>query len=188
MPWDRETEMTQLLADLRDGDRAAFEKLASLLYPELRRLAHLHLSRELGAQRFSTTELVHEVYVRLADEPLPEWKSRVHFFGTIARLVRRILVDEARERKAQKRGSGLNTVSLDELRDFSEQPPPSVLALHEAMNELEKSDPRKAHILELRYFGGLEGEEIAAIVDVSPSTVARELRVAKAWVKTYLTH
>ncbi len=181
-----ENNLTELLVEWHEGDSAAFEKLSNIIYPELRRLARMRLRAE-GGDRLSTTELVHEVYLRLVDQGLPEWKNRGHFFGIVARLMRQVLVDEARERNAQKRGAGLAVVSLDDVDVIRAQPSHDVLALNEALQELARSDPRKSRILELRYFGGLEGEEIAAALDVSPSTVARELRVAKAWLKTYLS-
>lgn len=180
-------DLTGLLASWREGNRAALDKLAPLIYPELRRIAHRHLYREGDACRFSTTELVHEVYVKMAEDQLPDWQSRVHFFGIAARLIRQILVDEARERKAQKRGSGIGAIPIDELHDVSDKRPADVLTLHEALTELARVDERKSRILELRYFGGLEGDEIAEAMEVSPATVARDLRVARAWLKSYLS-
>lgn len=180
-------ELTQLLVSWRGGDRAALERLAPLIYPELRRIAHRHLYREGDGCRFSTTELVHEVFLKIAEDQLPEWENRIHFFAIAARLIRQVLVDDARERKAQKRGSGASAIPIQELNDISAERSGDVLTLHEALNELARVDERKSRILELRYFGGLEGDEIATALDVSPSTVARDLRVARAWLKSYLS-
>ncbi len=180
-------ELTRLLSEWRGGNRESLELLAPIIYPELRRIAGSHLRREMGAPALSTTELVHELYVRLAGNSLPELENRVHFYGIAARVIRQILVDEARERRAQKRGSGLDVLPIDEMNDIAPHQSGDVLALHDALNELARTDERKARILELRYFSGLGGEEIATVMDVSTATVARELRVAKAWLKTYLS-
>lgn len=180
-------ELTRLLSEWQGGSRESLEQLAPIIYPELRRIAGRYLRREMGAPALSTTELVHELYVRLAADKLPEWENRLHFYGIAARLIRQILVDEARERRAQKRGHGMDLVPIDEMNDIAPRQSADVLALHDALNELARTDERKARILELRYFSGLEGEEIASVLGISGSTVARELRVAKAWLKTYLS-
>lgn len=180
-------DLTQLLQAWRDGNESVLERLIPLIYPELRRIAHAYLRRELGQKPLETTELVHELYLRLAGGALPDWDSRTHFYSIAARLIRQILVDAARELRAQKRGSGLTPLPLDDARELAAGQAPDVITVHEALDELASFDERKARILELRYFGGLETAPIAAILEISESTVARELRTAKAWLKAYLS-
>ncbi len=179
-------ELTQLLHEWRDGDQQALHRLVPLIYPELKRIAHAHLKREFGQKPLSTTELVSELYLRLATGNSPEWDSRTHFYSIAARLTRQILVDSAREQRAQKRGSGVQPVSLEEAKELAGGRSPDVLAIHEALGQLAQFDERKAQILELRYFGGLEAAQISAVLDLSESTIAREIRAAKAWLRSYL--
>ncbi|MBN9659757.1 MAG: sigma-70 family RNA polymerase sigma factor [Acidobacteria bacterium] len=180
-------ELTQLLHEWRGGDQQALHRLVPLIYPELKRIAHAHLKREFGQKPMSTTELVSEVYLRLAGGNAPEWDSRTHFYSIAARLTRQILVDAAREQRAQKRGSGVAPLSLEQAQDLPGGTSTDVLAIHEALNQLAGFDSRKSQILELRYFAGLEGAQIAAVLGLSESTVAREVRAAKAWLRSYLT-
>ncbi|QOY89061.1 ECF-type sigma factor [Paludibaculum fermentans] len=179
-------ELTQLLHEWREGDQQALHRLVPLIYPELKRIAHAHLKREFGHKPLSTTELVSELYLRLATGNSPEWDSRTHFYSIAARLTRQILVDSAREQRAQKRGSGVQPVSLEEAKELAGGRSPDVLAIHEALSQLAQFDERKAQILELRYFGGLEAAQISAVLDLSESTIAREIRAAKAWLRSYL--
>lgn len=180
-------ELTQLLHEWREGSQQALHRLVPLIYPELKRIARAHLKREFSHKPLSTTELVSELYLRLATGNAPEWDSRTHFYSIAARLMRQILVDAAREQRAQKRGSGVVPLSLEQAQDLPGGSSTDVLAIHEALSQLAVFDPRKAQILELRYFAGLDGAQIAAVLELSESTVAREVRAAKAWLRSYLT-
>ncbi len=195
--------VTQLLAEWRDGDERAFAQLSSLLYNELRELAHRHLRRERADHTIQKTALVHEVFVRLVAQQSVDWQSRAHFFGLASRLMRRILVDYARARAANKRGGGAPVVSLDELAQPQEDgsaPDKTPTALHHldahtqddvaaidaALTRLEQVDPRQAQIVEMRYFGGLTVEQTAEALDISDATVKREWTLARAWLKREL--
>lgn len=179
-------ELTQLLRNWREGDQAALHQLVPLIYPELKRIAHAHLKREFGQRSLSTTELVSELYLRLATGNPPDWDNRAHFYSIAARLVRQILVDAAREQRAQKRGAGVAPLPLEEARELPGGNSTGVLAVHEALSQLAEFDERKAQMLELRYFAGLEAAQMAAVLQLSESTIARELRAAKAWLRVYL--
>lgn len=179
-------DLTQLLRNWREGDQAALHQLVPLIYPELKRIAHAHLKREFGQRSLSTTELVSELYLRLATGNPPDWDNRAHFYSIAARVVRQILVDAAREQRAQKRGAGAQPISLEEAGDLAGGSSAGVLAVHEGLSQLSEFDERKAQILELRYFGGLEVAQMAVVLQLSESTIARELRAAKAWLRVYL--
>jgi RNA polymerase sigma factor (TIGR02999 family) len=175
-------EMTQLLLDWRRGDKAALDKLMPLVYDELRRLAAHYLRREREDHTLQPTALVHEAYVRLIDQSHMDWKNRAHFFGVAAQVMRHILVDYARSHKAAKRGSGQREMSLDEAAVYSVERATDLVALDEALEALAAIDGRKGQAIELRYFGGLDIEEISEVLDISVATVRRDLRLAEAWI------
>jgi RNA polymerase sigma-70 factor (ECF subfamily) len=175
-------EVTQLLIDWGNGNQAALDKLTPLVYEELRRLAHRYMSRERQGHTLQTTALVGEAYLRLAGAEGVRWQNRTHFFAISANLMRRILVDHARAHAYAKRGGGARRVTLDEAAVVSAESAAEVVALHEALDELARIDPRQSRIVELRYFGGLTIEETAQALDLSPATVKREWSTARAWL------
>lgn len=176
-------QVTQLLQQWAAGDTAALEQLTPLVYPELRRLAQGYLRRERGDVTLQPTELVHEAYLRLMSSRPPNCESRTHFYGIAALLMRQVLVDHAREFRAVKRGGGVKPLALDEPDVLALEQADNLLALHEALNGLARLDDRKSRAIELRFFGGLTVEEIGSVLNVSPSTVVRELRLAEAWLR-----
>jgi RNA polymerase sigma-70 factor, ECF subfamily len=173
-------EVTLLLVAWANGSQQALDELTPLVYRELRQLAASYLRRERSDHTLQPTALVHEAYLRLVDQRNPNWQNRSHFFGVAARLMRQILVDHARRKQARKRG-GLK-VSLEETVSFQPERSRELLALDSGLNQLEKIDPRKCKAVELRYFGGLSMNEIARVLDISPVTVRRDLRMAEAWL------
>jgi RNA polymerase sigma factor (TIGR02999 family) len=175
-------EVTRLLREAVRGDRAAMDRLMPLVYEELRRRAAQYLRRERQDHTLQATALVHEAYLRLIDQNNVEWADRTHFFAVAATCIRRILVDHARRRRAAKRGSRLKPVPLEEADAVVTEVHEDLLALEEAMNRLAGRDPRKARVVELRFFGGLRPDEIGPILDVSSATVERDLRLARAWL------
>lgn len=177
-------DLTLLLTRWANGDQGALEELSPLVYKELRQLAASQLRRERKSHTLQPTALVHEAYLRLVDQRKPDWQSRSHFFGVAARLMRQILVDHARRRQAGKR-AGLR-VSLSDANGVGLERERDLVALDEGLNDLEKIDPRKCKGIELRYFGGLSHDEIARVLDVSPITVRRDLRMAEAWLYNQL--
>lgn len=178
--------VTLLLRRWRTGDTAAVEELASLVYPELRQLARGRLAMRRDGE-LSPTELVHEAFLRLAQQRQPEWANRAHFYFIAARLMRQVLVDLSRERLALKRGEGRRAIRLDRLEELVPEPGISLLSLDDAMVALAAFDERKAQALEMRYFGGMTAEEIADVLGIAAVTVARDLRAAKAWLRVYLS-
>jgi RNA polymerase sigma-70 factor (ECF subfamily) len=181
-PSPSQQEVTQLLKHWSGGDAGALEKLIPLVQPELHRLAHHYMSRESTGHTLQTTALLNEAYLRLVDDPTRTWQNRTHFIAAAAQLMRRIMVDHARERRALKRGAGALKVTLDNVALVSEARSEELLALDEALEKLAALDPRKSQIVELRYFGGLSVEETAAFLKLSPRTVKREWRMAKVWL------
>ena len=180
-------DVTALLGDWSRGNRTALDQLLPLVYAELRRVAARQLRNERADHTLQPTALVHEVYIRLVDQRQVDWQNRAHFFGVSAQVMRRILVDHARRHGASKRGDGVCGVALDEAKDVaaaSNEIP--VLALDRALDRLEKVDAALARIVELRAFGGLTIEEAAHVLNVSPSTVKRDFRTAKAWLNREL--
>ncbi len=173
-------QITQLLQAWGQGDQAARDQLIAMIYDELRRLARKHLRRERPGHTLETSALVNEAYLRMAAQNV-SWQSRAHFFGIAARLMRQILVDHARLRDNVKHGGGLQRVSLD-AADAGQEQTADILALDDALETLAKMSPQQSHIIELRFFGGLTIEETAEVLGVSPSTVEREWRVARAWL------
>lgn len=178
--------ITLLLESWSSGDPAAAEQVLPLVYEELRRIAARQLRREREAHTLQATAIVHEAYLRLNGQAGLEWPSRAHFFAFAAHLIRRILVDHARIRNRAKRGGGKEHVSLTEAADLAFSKGPDLEALDEALAGLEKVDVRKAAVVELKFFGGLSLEEIAGQLGISPETVSREWRRAKAWLHSAL--
>jgi RNA polymerase sigma-70 factor (ECF subfamily) len=175
-------EITELLQAWRQGDEQALEKLTPHVYRELHRAAKHCMRRERDGHSMQTTGLINELYLRLSDLKRVDWQNRAHFFALCARQMRRILTDEARARQTHKRGGGLTPISLDVVPVVSAQPHPAVLAVDGALNALAKVDARKSQVVELRFFGGLSVEETAEVLRVSPDTVLRDWKLAKAWL------
>jgi RNA polymerase sigma-70 factor, ECF subfamily len=181
-------EISQLLKAWGGGDAEAAEQFMPLIYDELRRQAHRYLNRERANHTLQTTALVHEAYLRLADQRDVKWQNRSHFFGLAAQMMRRILVNYAVSRKREKRGGANEDISLDEtIAIAAEKTDVDLMALDEALTRLEKMDARQARVVELRYFSGLNIEETAEVLDISPATVKREWSMAKAWLKAELS-
>jgi RNA polymerase sigma factor (TIGR02999 family) len=174
--------ITQLLRAWAHGDESALEQLAPLVESELHRLARKYMRRERPGQSLQTTELVNEVYLRLIDTQQVSWQDRVHFFAVSARMMRRILTDFARSRGYQKRGGGAVQVTWDEGLAVSRQPDADIIALDDALTELAMLDPRKAQVVELRFFGGLSVQESAEVLKISEQTVLRDWKFAKSWL------
>jgi len=179
--------LTQLLVDGTRGDRKALDALLPLVYDELRRLAKGHLRRERPDHTLQPTALVHEAYLRLIDQRSVDWRDRAQFFGIAAEMMRRILVNHARDRRAAKRGGGATRMSLDEAVDFFEERDVDLVALDEALSDLGSLDAGQGKIVELRFFGGLTIEETADVLEVSTSTVKREWSLAKTWLRREMT-
>ena len=174
--------MTQILKDWSGGDPAAPEKLMPLVYEELRRLARSYLARERGDHTLQATALVHEAYLRLADERRLTWKDRAHFYGIAARLMRRILVDHARAHNAAKRGGLEQKLTLEEARELPTNNAVELVALDGALESFAQDYPRKSEVVELKFFGGLDTKEISEVLRVSEKTVLRDWNFAKLWL------
>ena len=174
--------MTQLLADWSHGDNAALTELTPLVYEELRRLAHRKMTGQRPNHTLQTTALVNEAYLRLADQTNPNWQSRAHFFAVAARAMRQIVVDYARSYRSQKRGGGALKIELDEAAIVSPEESRAIVDLHEALERLSTLDSRKAQVVELKYFGGLNHDEIAEVLKTSTMTVRRDWMFAKTWL------
>ena len=177
------SDVTILLERINDGDGKAPEQLLPLVYGELRKLAHSYLQNERSDHTLQATALVHEAYIRLVDWEKVSWQNRAHFFAVAANVMRKILVDHAREKKAQKRDSG-QKLSLDQAVSLPSQSPREIdlIALDDALEKLAKFDKTQSKIVELRFFGGLTIEETAHAINISPATVKREWTVAKTWL------
>ena len=182
MPTISPQEVTRLLAAWSKGDRSALDKLFPLVHAELRRIAQRQMSRERPGHTLQATALVNEAYIKLAGQDGFEWHDRAHFFAVCAQVMRHILIDHARTRARDKRGGGAVQVSLNEAAVMVVQEAADFVALDEALCALEAVDQQKGRIVELRYFGGLSIEETARILKISPRTVRREWRRAKAWL------
>jgi RNA polymerase sigma factor (TIGR02999 family) len=178
--------VTELLAHWSHGDDAALAELTPLVYEELQRLAHRHMRGERPGHTLQTTALVNEAYLRLADQTNPRWQNRAHFFAVAARAMRQILVSYARSNRAQKRGGGAFKVELDEAAIVSPEQSKEFVDLHEALERLVTLDSRKAQVVELKYFGGLDYDEIAEVLKISRVTVRRDWEFAKLWLYTEL--
>lgn len=181
-----ERDVTRLLQAWSGGDRDALEQLMPAVYQEVRRLARSYLRRERPDHTLQATALVNEAYMRLIDQRAVKWQNRAHFFGIAAQIMRRILVDHARMRQADKRGSGQAAVLLDEALEVASGRNLDVVALHDALTTLADLDERQARIVELRFFGGLSIEEAAEVMQLSPATIKRELAAARAWLRQEL--
>lgn len=182
-----DTGVTALLVDWSRGNRASLDALTPLVYQELHRLAAGHLRREQPGHTLQPTALIHEAYLRMIDQTLPDFNSRAHFFGVATHYMRQILVDHARARLSQKRGAGARAVALEDVAIYRDESPEDLIALDTAMSALAKLDERKARIVELRYFGGMTPPETAELMEISISTVSRELRSAEAWLRRELS-
>jgi RNA polymerase sigma factor (TIGR02999 family) len=181
-------EVTKLLRKWSEGDQTALDKLTPLVYEELRRMAHHHMRHENPGHVLQTSALINEAYLRLVDQRGILWESRSHFFGIAARLMRRILVDDARRRQVLKRGGAYIQVSLEAALSASQEQAANLVALDEALKSLELRDKRQSQIVELRFFGGLSIEETAEILRVSPGTIMRDWAFARAWLKSEMTN
>jgi RNA polymerase sigma-70 factor (ECF subfamily) len=180
-------KVTQLLADVRRGDETAVPRLIPLVYTELHRLAASYMRRERPGHTLQATALVNEAYLKLVEQREVGWKDRVHFFSIAARVMRRVLTDHARRGGAQRRGGNLQEVSLDENLSIGVEQSETLLFLDEALVRLSKVDDRQVRIIELRFFGGLSGDETAEALGLSPRTVDREWKLAQAWLRRELT-
>ena len=181
-PVSPQQQVTQLLCQWRDGDPQALEKLMPLVQPELQRLAHHYMSRERPGHTLQTTALLDDAYLQLAGKSHVQWENRAHFFAVAAQLMRRIMVDHARQRHTLKRGGGAIRVTLDECAAVTQTRAAELLALDEALEKLAAADQRKARVVEMRYFGGLTMEEIADVLKIHVNTVTRDWTAARAWL------
>ena len=178
--------VTQLLRDWRSGDEKALEALLPHVYQELHVVAAAYMRRERPGHTLHPTELIHETYLRLIGSDLPELENRRHFYALAARLMRQVLVDHARRHKADKRGSGQTALPIEEAVLYSKERAAEFVALDDALEALAAFDPRKARVIELRFFAGFTADEIAEVVEVSPASVNRDLRFAEAWLQQEL--
>lgn len=180
-------EFTVLLKAWGAGDREALDRLTPLVYQELRRIAQRYAQRERGGRTLQATALVNEAYLKMVDSVGVDWRDRAHFFAVSAKIMRRILVDAARMRDAGKRGGGAARLQLDGTRIAAPERDGELVAVDQALEELAKFDPRKAHVVELRFFGGLSVAETAEVLNVSEQTVLRDWKLARAWLLERLT-
>ena len=181
------SQITALLVAWKAGDGEALQRLISVVYPEMRKIARVHLARRSGGQTFESAALANEAYLRLIRAKGLECKDRAHFFAVCAQIIRRVLVDHARNRRRIKRGGGAVEVTLDEAFLPTRNDAIDVLALDEALQSLSRIDARKCRVVELRFFGGLSVEESAEVLQVSPETVMRDWKMARAWLYRELT-
>jgi RNA polymerase sigma factor (TIGR02999 family) len=183
----RQHEITELLAEWRDGNQSALDELYPLVYNELHRLARRYMSRERKGHTLQTTALINEAYVRLVDQKNVQWANRSHFFAISAQIMRRILIDHARRHAYAKRGGGAQQVSLEEAATVAPDLGLELIRLDEALKTLAEMDPRRSQVVEMRYFGGLNTEEIAGVLNISENTVTRDWNMARAWLYQQLT-
>ncbi|HLA11732.1 MAG TPA: sigma-70 family RNA polymerase sigma factor [Pyrinomonadaceae bacterium] len=175
-------EITHLLAEWSSGNQEALDKLYPLVYDELRRMAHRYMSRERKGHTLQTTALINEAYLRLVEQRSVTWANRAHFFGIAAQIMRRVLIDYARRYEYAKRGGGAQRVSLEETALVARERAKELIALDEALERLAQMDPRRSRVVELRFFGGMANEEIAAVLKISENTVTRDWNMARAWI------
>jgi RNA polymerase sigma-70 factor, ECF subfamily len=175
-------EVTQLLIECGNGNQAALDQLFPLVYAELHRMARHYMCMQHSGHTLQTTALIHEAYLRLAGDSDNRWQNRAHFFAVAAKSMRHVLVDHARAHQTDKRGGEKHTLPLDEAIVVSGERMAEIVALHDALTDLAKLNPRQSQVVELKYFGGLSVEEIAQTLKVSPQTVMRDWRAAKAWL------
>ena len=180
------SEVTQLLAEYSEGNEAALDQLLPLVYAELHRMAQRYMRTENPAHTLQTTALIHEAYVRLTGLSPNKWQNRAHFFGVAARSMRHVLVDHARARRRERRGGEKRCIALDESLAVSGERLAGIVALDDALTDLAELHPRQSKVVELKYFGGLTVEETAEALQVSPETVMRDWRIAKAWLYRHL--
>jgi RNA polymerase sigma factor (TIGR02999 family) len=180
---DQSGDVTQLLLDWSAGDESARERLVPLVFDELRRIARGRLAREGREHTLQPTALVHEVYLKLVDRRRVQWRNRAQFFGVAAEMMRQVLVDHARARLTQKRGEGVAPKPLDDVLAVAEKQDEDLVALDGALKDLAALDPRQAKVVELRFFAGLDNEEIAELLGISTTTVKREWRTARLWLR-----
>lgn len=178
--------VTQLLINWRNGDKAAFDQLMPIVYEELCRMARRFMGRERHDHTLQTSALINEAYLRLVDQESANWQNRAHFFAVAAQVMRNILIDHARSWHCEKRGGGTKKVPLDDAIILSDERAAELVALDDALTSLAAVDPRKSRIIELRFFGGLNIEETAEVVGLSPTTVQREWRAARAWLYRFI--
>ncbi len=174
--------VTLLLREVAKGDKVSLDRLVPLVYDQLREIAHNQLRRERDGHTLQPTALVHEAYARLLGQEQPDYRDRAHFLGVAAQVMRRILIDYARTRNAAKRGGGDEKLPFDEARDAARERSATMIALDDALTALERQDPPKARLVEMRYFGGLTAAESAEVLGLDVAQVRRELRVAHAWL------
>jgi RNA polymerase sigma factor (TIGR02999 family) len=179
-------DVTQWLQSMAEGSTAASARLFEVLYGDLRRLARSHMRREAAGHTLSATALVHEAWFRLADQDRTAWQNRGHFLAVASTMMRRILVNHERGRRADKREAELLPLTLSGAENISDGPAPDVIAVHDALLAFESVDPRAAKVVELRFFGGLEVEEVAQALDLSTATVKRDWAIARAWLERAL--
>lgn len=175
-------EITQLLLSWSTGDKTSLDRLIPLVYPELRRLARIYMGRESPAHTLQTSALINEAYMRLVDQQHVEWQNRAHFFAVASQAMRHILIDHARRHRSAKRGAGAQRVPLDEVAVIAEERATELVALDNALTKLAEIAERKSQIVEMRFFGGLTSDEIAEVMKLSPISIKREWRSAKAWL------
>lgn len=176
------TEFTQLLVNWRNGDKTALDRMTPVVYDELRKLARFFLAAERPDHTLQPTALVHEAYVRLVDQHSVDWKNRAHFLGVASSMMRRILINHARDRQAAKREGFANAIALEDALGVFTNPRIDLLELNQALHELTELDPQQGKVVELRYFGGLTIEETAEVMGISPATVKREWGTARLWL------
>ena len=178
--------ITTLLRDFAAGNKAALDRLIPLLYPELRRLARGYMRNQRTAHTLQPTALVHEAYARLVKQNQQDYNSRAHFMGVAAHIMRQILIDHARARNAEKRGGKVAKVPLDEVTDMAAERPSAMIAIDDTLRELERTDPLKAQLVEMRFFGGMTAEDSAEVLKINVAQVRRQLRVGQAWLQRAL--
>ena len=180
------TDATQILKEWSEGDKDAPARLMPLIYEELRRRAAEYLRHERPDHTLQATALVHEAYLKLIDQDRVDWKTRAHFCGVAAQLMRRVLLEHARGHNAAKRGGKLEKLRLDETRELSDERVPDLIALDDALKSFTSTYPRECEVVELKFFGGLKANEIAEVLDVSQKTVLRDWNFAKLWLRREL--
>src|SRR5208337_2110913 len=185
-PSPQEQPITVLLHKFASGDKEALDRLVPLLYPELRKLARSYVRNERSDHTLQPTALVHEAYARLVKQEQPDYRSRAHFMGVAAQVMRQILIDHARTRDAEKRGGGTANVSLEVAAGMPVGQPAMILAIDEALDQLARNDSLKARLIEMRFFGGMTAEESAEVLQLSVTEVRRHLRMAQAWLQRKL--
>ncbi len=181
-------QITQMLVDWSNGNQSALERLIPLVYDELRRMAKRYMRGQSAGHTLQTTELIHEAYLKLANQDEQNWQNRSHFFGVAAQAMRHILVDYARAKQSQKRGGDGFQVTLDEGAIISKDNSGEIVSLHEALERLGKLDERKMKVVEMKFFGGLTMEEIAEVLKISPETVKRDWKFSRTWLLRELSN